>query len=248
MKKRICNYKNLFSRHFKTIDRYIKMFNGEEDFVRKLLLDSTTSKDESFGMFSLFNFYKAEKERKLEHLFIQDDDLFEFFENTNVKLSENLRVLCVENEFNYFVIHSKTRSFGFVVLDLQQGDFGIISLCDADTEQEIRTVACVWNRINDEPICKMAMNILLYMSAFPDKIKVGVPIDYKVSSVGSIKNKVIGKSEKIISRSDSGKSTHFRSGFFRYYPKDSQHWKNVAGTSIWVDATVVNGKAKTIKE
>ena len=83
------------------------------------------------------------------------------------------------------------------------------------------------------------------MTAFPDKVKEGIPSDYKASSVGSVKNKVISKSEKIIS---STKSTHFRSGFFRYYPKDSIHWKNVAGTSIWINATVVNGNAKTIIE
>lgn len=232
------NYKNAFAISFSRIKHYIKQCNGDEQLAKILLLKHNNSEYTEL----LIDFYEKEKKRELEHLFIQDDSLFDFFKSTKIKINENIRQLFFDYKDISFVIHSKTESFAFRILDLFNNDFGVITFEDIGNSN-LEFKGCHWNLLNDSEIHKKAINILLYMTAFPDKVKQGIPSDYKASSIGSVKNKVISKSEKIIS---STKSTHFRSGFFRYYPKNSTHWKNVAGTSIWINATVVNGNAKTI--
>ena len=247
MKKKKCNYKNVFKHPFETTKNFMPFAKSEEDFVEFVLSKQDIPKKDQFSMVLLVNFYVAEKEKVLEHLFIQDDCLFDFFKNTKVKVSDGLEKLLKENAEKYFVVHSKTQSFGFTV-HKKEDDYAIAVFDESKANGELLTSLCTWKTLGNNEACRKAVNLLFYMTAFPDKVKNGIPDDYRILSVGSTKNKVIGKSERIISHSDSGKSTHFRSGFFRYYPKDSKHWKNVAGTSIWVDATVVNGKAKTIKE
>lgn len=236
------NYKNVFADPFAKMRHYIKQCNGDEELAKVLLLQQQQQNIDSTQL--LIDFYEKEQKRELEHLFIQDDSLFEFFKNTKVKINENIRDLFSDYAEIGFVVHSKTESFAFRIMDLYNSDFSVISFRDISNSQ-LKFEGCHWNILNENEISKEAINILLYMTAFPDKVKQGIPNDYKSSSVGSVKNRVISKSEKIVSAT---KSTHFRSGFFRYYPKDSEHWKNVAGTSVWINATVVNGNAKTITE
>lgn len=247
MKKKKCNYKNVFKQPFETTKIFMPLVKSEEDFLEFILKEQSVAKEDQFSMALLVNFYMAEKEKFLEHLFIQDDSLFDFFKNTKIKVSDGLEKLLKENADKYFVVHSKTQSFGFTV-HKNENKYAIAVFDEGKSNEELLTSLCKWRNLSDNEACRKAVNLLFYMTAFPEKVRNGIPDDYRSVSVGSTKNKVIGKSERIISHSDCGKSTHFRSGFFRYYPKDSQHWKNVAGTSIWVDATVVNGKAKTIKE
>lgn len=239
------NYRNVFAESFAKIRHYIKQCNGDKELVKLLLLQHSQQQHQETDLTQLLiDFYEKEQKRELEHLFIQDDSLFEFFKNTKVKINENIIELFSDYAETMFVVHSKTESFAFFITKLNTYTFGVLTLKDIGNSQ-LEFEGCNWDSLNNSKIPKEAINILLYMTAFPDKVKLGIPNDYKSSSVGSVKNRVISKSEKIVSAT---KSTHFRSGFFRYYPKDSEHWKNVAGTSVWVNATVVNGNAKTITE
>ena len=247
------NYKNAMKDMFKRFDEYYKECSKDESLMKTYLQKIHNRNEiEQYLSAQSFCFWKLEKERKVEHLFIKDDSLFKFLGETKVRLSDGFKEFCKLNNGQCYIVHSKTDSFGFriVFIDDVLTIVTAQGLEDNTNQCNVHWSACPEKRLNDTDAVypRMAINLLFYMSSFPEKVSMGVPDDYKASSVGSVKNKCIGTSEKIFHSTSSGKSTHFRSGYFRHYPKESSWYKNVAGTTKWIDATVVNGKAKTIKE
>jgi hypothetical protein len=95
---------------------------------------------------------------------------------------------------------------------------------------------------------RLAVNILAYLSCFPECIKDGVPDNFN-DKIENINNKIISLSDKVIEikkQNENGKKVtpHFRKGFFRVLKSD--FYKNKKGEIIFVHETMVNAKAKTI--
>lgn len=245
------NYKNALKDMFKRFDEYYRGCHKDEESMKMYLLKIHKTDEQRYLSAQSFHFWKEERAKKVEHLFIKDDSLFEFFNQTKVNVSKSLHEFAQVNHNKCFIVHSKTESFGFKIM-FKNGAFVAVTARGVDDKSDNCNVcwsSCPESKINDADSSypRMAVNLLYYMSSFPDKVTNGVPDDYRASSVGSIRNRCIGTSEKIF-HSTGSKATHFRQGYFRHYPSDSSWYKNVAGTTKWIDACVVNGSAKTIKE
>lgn len=94
---------------------------------------------------------------------------------------------------------------------------------------------------------KLVLNLLLYMSAFPENISDKAP--FELCNKNNINNsKTISISKTISDYLIENKevSPHLRRGHFRYL--DSEFYKNKRGQIIFVKSSFVKGNAKTIIE
>lgn len=89
---------------------------------------------------------------------------------------------------------------------------------------------------------RMIAGIGLYMSAFPEQVKPGIPADAKRADYARHNAKTIGVSETVVQR--DGVTPHYRSGHFRLL--SAEYFKNKKGTVVFVTGCFVHGKAKTV--
>lgn len=107
------------------------------------------------------------------------------------------------------------------------------------------------SKLDNYENCRLAINLIYYLKAFPEKILDGVPQDMvrddkKKFSESRTYN--IGIADEIVEKTEvkDGRVIipHFRSGFFRHYSDD--RYINMKGKVQFIAATMVKGKAKTI--
>lgn len=190
---------------------------------------------------------------EITHFFIKDNSLVEFLKNTEVKdtsivekfIKEHSSPLKSTNERYYtLAVHSETEGLAFTYL--QNNERTIVVVFDNDYTYDFKLGATKLT-----PLCKMAINFIYYLKAFPEKILDGVPADMvkndkkkftssNCHSVG-IADEIVEKSEVI---NGHLVSPHFRSGFFRHYTDD--RYINMKGKVQFIAATMVKGKAKTV--
>lgn len=110
--------------------------------------------------------------------------------------------------------------------------------CDADTPRETR------QRQADtgEFYTRMIAGIGLYMGAFPEQIKPGIPADAKRAEYAAGNAKTIGVSETVVTR--DGVTPHYRVGHFRLL--SAEYFKNKKGQVVFVTGCFVHGQAKTV--
>lgn len=89
---------------------------------------------------------------------------------------------------------------------------------------------------------RMIAGIGLYMSAFPEQVKPGIPADAKRAEYAAGNAKTIGVAESVITR--DGVTPHYRSGHFRLYSDD--RYVNLKGQVVFVTGCFVHGQAKTV--
>ena len=93
-----------------------------------------------------------------------------------------------------------------------------------------------------------AVNLLLYIKTFPECIIDGVPsgITDEKSEIEKARCRQLETSPKILASDSSGRimPTHYRRGYFKVLR--SEYFTHKRGQVVFVDATVVHGKGKTI--
>ena len=95
---------------------------------------------------------------------------------------------------------------------------------------------------------KFAMNMLAYMSCFPECVRNGVPKSYKTNVYKPKGKNIILKTADKIKVSIGSKGAirpHYRKQYFKYLA--SPFYKNKRGQFVLVSGTVVNAKAKTVE-
>lgn len=239
--------------------------------VRKELF-SKIANLRSIADFGLLSMYYAEIDGKMEHYFIKDNSLVEFLETTEVKKGCNISEYVLQNGFKYdapsgipeldnltekfIAIHTKRYSF---IVRLDVSSLKNLAVFRVYDESFDRTFLMDLSKFENDEItgdeksepymkyANMFANFIFYIGAFPDCVLDGLPNDYQVDRNNfTVKNKKVGIAPKIIHHTDGNKCPHFRCGHFRYLGSD--FYKNKKGTTIFVEATVVKGHAKTVIE
>lgn len=95
-------------------------------------------------------------------------------------------------------------------------------------------------------IFRLAINTIAYMNAFPECVTEGVPPTEEETL-----SYMLDTSEKVcnsVKKSDSNRTVtpHFRKGYLKYLQSD--FYTNKKGQIIFVQETMVNGKAKTVEK
>lgn len=110
--------------------------------------------------------------------------------------------------------------------------------CGADAPRELRQTQAD----TGEFYTRMIAGIGLYMSAFPEQVKVGIPADAKRAEYAASNAKTIGVAESVLIR--DGVTPHYRSGHFRLLAAD--RYVNKKGQVVFVTGCFVHGQAKTV--
>lgn len=107
--------------------------------------------------------------------------------------------------------------------------------------------------INKDPMTKLGVNFLAYISAFPECLTEGVPQNISKKSKADYQNARVLKTsshvleiEKEIQSESKIITPHFRKGHFRYL-KD-ERFINKKGQIVFVKASMVRGHAQSLKQ
>lgn len=177
--------------------------------------------------------------------YIKDESLFDFFKNTEVRKKEVeaiLKQLDEEGTLGLWGILGKTQAYTLCYTKDTSGRHFITIL-----SEEMNYTFCIEEldskKTGSIEKFYLAMNFLFYIKAFPECVLDGVPPSEKKNTNA----KVIGTSPKVVhhTTTEHGFITpHFRSGHFRHL--DSDYYTNKKGQIIFVAATMVKGRAKTV--
>lgn len=148
----------------------------------------------------------------------------------------------------YFIIKHKNINYEDILIELMLSDkyISIFALekqrifhsNDIKIGSDVRT-----NTIGE--IGTFAYNFFLYLYAFPEKIREGVPKDYLFKNEG-IQGKRFGLETHPSMIDHSSPIPHVRRGHFREL-RNERFGENI-GKVIWINETFVKGNAKTIEE
>lgn len=196
----------------------------------------------------------------LVHYFISDNSLVEFLKNTTIKdvsivkeyIKENCKPI-YKNESDVYTsyysvaIHSENEAHMFSYLMENENTEICVFFDNTGYHYSLRDNI----DFDEAPVGRMAINLIYYLKAFPEKILDGVPQDMvrddkKKFSESRTYN--IGIADEIVEKTEvkDGRVIipHFRSGFFRHYSDD--RYVNMKGKVQFIAATMVKGKAKTV--
>lgn len=156
-----------------------------------------------------------------------------------------LAIGCGNNKGGVVLDYSMDHALGgcavFTKLDGSQSNKEMLARClnpDEHTPLETRQQQAD----TGEFYTRMIAGIGLYMSAFPEQVKPGIPADAKRAEYAAGNAKTIGVAESIITR--DGVTPHYRSGHFRLYSDD--RYVNLKGQVRFVEGCFVHGQAKTV--
>lgn len=247
-----CNYKSLeFSQAKSSVEKYDEVY--------------------------YHNCFVHDLNKDLRHIFIEDDGLRLFLESTKVRsyqlLKDFLEDMTTPSK-NYKDAGFKIKELHFAAHTAKES-YVIMAIAGhpSKTEPDEKALDCyylgVWTHdghgksVNFIPgkhepdIAKLpkelqvAANILLYMKAFPECLREGVPQNMPKNDRNKTNNnfslKVAPQIVEKFERSSDGRVVipHFRSGAFHYLKSD--RYKNKKGQVIWWSPTMVKGRAETLE-
>lgn len=189
---------------------------------------------------------------ELIHYFVKDNSLIDFLSNTSVNdisiVNEYIREnqINIDKTVNYYSVALHSEKIGLLITYLFGDDKTVVIICDND-----KTIHFLLTDKVSNPLCKLAINLVYYLKAYPDKILDGVPQDMVKNDKHKYNGKYchsIGIADEVVEKTEvvNGHiiTPHFRSGFFRHYTDD--RYVNMKGKVQFIAATMVKGKAKTV--
>lgn len=271
-------YKNILNNQCKEYNSlYNKLnklhpeFNKEDKkclVLKKMLTDREAGIDDASSFIDLLKMDTREDIRKLQYIlevfvlgsdiegklvryYIKDENLFEFFFNTEVRKKEVESIVShldkTYNFMNSWGVLGKERSFTITYTKCMNGckrDKHFISVMSDSMNWTFCIEELKWEKDDNAKIFFFAMNFIFYLEAFPECVIDGVPPTEKKTE----RTMVVSTSSKVISHTTTDShgfvKPHFRSGYFRHYTSD--HWVNCKGQVRFIAATMVKGKAKTV--
>lgn len=190
---------------------------------------------------------------EITHYFIKDNSLIDFLKTTEVKDTSIVEEFIKENssplksiDERYYTVAIHSEFDGLVFTYLHNKEKVLVTVFNDDHTYDFKLGATKLT-----PLCKMAINFIYYLKAFPEKILDGVPVDMVKNDKKKFTSSnchSVGIADEIVEKSEivNGHlvSPHFRSGFFRHYTDD--RYINMKGKVQFIAATMVKGKAKTV--
>lgn len=206
---------------------------------------------------------------EVEQIFIQDEALLEFLEETEVRDLTDFKQLFEPDRMCIIHLPNKEDSVGvwlepaehdalglkdgeenFEFLCIQNGNCNLVS--DVNTFNESRGgVVKVDGRITKkdeegEKLLSLAVNTFAYMSAFPEMIKNGLPKGCVMDKGRSSKKSVLQIEPSLIEKKEHGAKPHLRRGHFRYLSSD--YFKKKKNQWVFVKAAFIGSKeVKTVE-
>ena len=249
------NYKRVFkeypslSLYEKRSFAFVKMIRDRGFDERTVKLENVNPVEDPKGYQYRLEVYLVcyEVEGGITRYYIKDEDLFDFFKNTEIKPKEiksilDMEMMNVNNNLLTFGIVGKNQSFTVVCTDYKEKHILTVLTDDMNYTFSIEDFDGVRNP-QHKWVFNMAMNFLFYINAFPECVIDGTPSEVKKDN----KSKTITISEKIVSHRTTEHGfvrPHFRSGYFRHL--NSDYFVNCKGQVRFIASTMVKGKAKTV--
>lgn len=205
---------------------------------------------------------------EVEQIFIQDEKLLEFLETTEIQDLKDFRQIVEPDKMYILNLPNRERSVG---VWLEPADHDSLHIKD-EKEMELLFVidGCnnivadvnVFNKkrggcvaldeatVKEDPegdrIMNLAVNTFVYITAFPDMVRDGLPkgcvIEYGKSSI----KKVLKTEPTLIEHGKNGVAPHLRRGHFRYL--SSEMFTKKRGQWVFVKASFVGAKdVKTVE-
>jgi hypothetical protein len=182
--------------------------------------------------------------------YIKDENLFEFFKNTEVRKKEVESILDsdllknMDNALATFGVLGKEQSYTIAIQDLVNTSIPLHIISVLTDDMNYTFCLEKYNKKDKyDWVFNLAINFLFYIFAFPECVIDGVPSGVKSSP----RSKVISTSDKVVSHTTVEHGfvrPHFRSGYFRHF--NSDYFVNCKGQVRFIAATMVKGKAKTV--
>lgn len=208
--------------------------------------------------------------KELTHIYIQDKTLLDFLMKMEVRDIEGLKdtikeygqeVIVNQDDYlenltagcNYAIcLHIPEMSQGFVIAYTLYTTTGELRIfvnhgmeqyhISSNEISDKKSIVYTDPEINE--ITNLAINIIAYMSCFPECLRDGAPHGVKTEN-----NHILHTDEKVtesIEKDSTGIiNPHFRRGYFKRLTSD--YYKNKKGQVIFVHETIVNEQAKTLE-
>lgn len=224
---------------------------------------------------STFASFSADLKKELPHVFVEDRRLVDFLGSLRVRSEGDLfgfmdslfsggssftLVTPSGGHYASFALHTPSNAYLFCVTRVMMPSGGVDCYTVA-VEQSVpyhsyliymspgHTVRGTISELNRHDGTRTCMNFLMYMSAFPECVRDGVPSNMVKGDRGkTLNSRTVGISDSIVERTVRGAdgrvvTPHFRQGFFRYLGSD--YFKKKRGQTVFVPATMVRGRAMT---
>ena len=239
--------------------------NPEEQFRDYFLQNFSQSIDDA----TAFQLFIRDVRHELIHVYMTDSHLQNFLKQAEVKDLAGIKKYIAENGDKVFVneddhmenISEGTNlSFCLHIPDEKQGYVFCYSLYESEElrifvnhgmeqfhissidYENKKSIVYTDPEINE--IAHFAINIIAYISCFPECFKDGAPHGIRTEN-----NHRLATSEKIMDLQENSISgivnPHFRRGYFKRL--ESDFYKNKKGQIVFVHETVVNAQAKTLE-
>lgn len=168
---------------------------------------------------------------------------------TGLKCGNTIRVAIDSNAHDAPYIVTSGAFNGQTVDEYDQKMLNNVSECVAEITDYDTTGSAIRSAlINNEWYVKLIAGIALYKSCFPEAVIDGFPVDLKHPAHHDFKNiKTLGIADKIrqsLGGTHASPTAHYRHGHFRVLR--SERFTHMRGHVIFVTATFVNGRAKTV--
>lgn len=208
--------------------------------------------------------------KELTHIYIQDKELLDFLKKMEVRDIEGLKdtikeygheVIANEDDqfenisdgSNYAIcLHIPGVGQGYVLaytVYLNTNELRIfvshgINQYHISSNEIENKKSVVYTDPEINEITNLAINIIAYISCFPNCLRDGAPHGIKTEN-----NHILSTAEKVTESMEKDSfgimNPHFRRGYFKRLSSD--YYKNKKGQVIFVHETIVNGQAKTLE-
>lgn len=185
---------------------------------------------------------------ELTRYYLEDDSLFDFFKETELKQKEIDRICeaLKKNANSYTAFGMLGKTFSCTVVLNNSSNKCFMSVLTPEMNYTFVPSEIDLKRQSDHTMFNMVMNFMLYQEAFPEKIIDGVPNGVK----RTLNSQSVKISEKIILPGEHEHKgfvkPHYRSGYFMHFK--AERYVNVRGQTRFVAGKFIRGKAKTVLE
>ena len=234
----------------------------------------TQPKESITAHFGSFELLYEDANKRLLHLFFEDEELKGFLESTRLadldgikrflKENGNQKTIvfvgtdekadCIQYSFGlHLPYENKKEGYAFLITYNRKDDYielvytkgaKVHSLTDSHYKMVFNDDSDISKEM--ARMFRLALNTIAYMHCFPDCIVEGVPKITVDNGEKDIQKAISLKtSPKVRESNEKTKTPHFRKGYWKYCASD--FYTNMQGQFVFVSETMVKGQAKTVK-
>lgn len=199
---------------------------------------------------------KYANDRRIHNVYIEDGDLVQFLESTEFsdKDSDKIKILISEfmSDYPYRIIIHKPNQKHSVFCGVNESTdderIALAVISDMCMSSRVLSEVGFFKNPNGNKEMMLVINLILYLSTFPDQIHKGLPDNMDIINAGNKYQKRnplrISTAEPIKEAARMGVSPHMRRGHFRFLKSDKYTKKQFQ--TVYVKPTFVKGSASTV--